>query len=120
MRQTQKKVVKNPIVERIIDTLEVRSISQNELVSYLGLGNGAFTRWKYDGGKSYMKYIDQIASFLNVSKDYLLYGNTDDESVTLLPSDVESYRKLRELTEEQRSHILEEINLFWELNNRVC
>ena len=52
MRQTEKTIVKNPIVERIIDTMKARSISQNELIEYLGLGNGAFTRWKYDGSTS--------------------------------------------------------------------
>ena len=120
MRQTKKKVVNNPIVERIIDTLNTRSISQNDLIEHLGLGNGAFTRWKYDGGKSYMKYIDSISEYLNVSKEYLLYG-TDDPSteLKLLPSEIEIYKKLRELTETQRNHIYESINIIWKANNQL-
>lgn len=119
MRQTKKKVVKNPIVERIIDVLNLRSISQNELIEHLGLGNGAFTRWKYDGGKSYMKYIDEIADFLNVSKDYLLYGTNDGNTeLQLLPSEIDTYKKLRELTEEQRNHVYELIHIMWKANNQ--
>ena len=120
MRQTKKKVVKNPIVERIIDVLNLRSISQNELVEHLGLGNGAFTRWKYDGGKSYMKYIDEIADFLNVSKDYLLYGTNDGNTeLQLLPSEIDTFKKLRELTEEQRNHVYELIHIMWKANNQL-
>ena len=120
MRQTKKKVVKNPIVERIIDVLNVRSISQNELIDHLGLGNGAFTRWKYDGGKSYMKYIDEIADYLNVSKDSLLYGTNDGNTeLQLLPSEIDTYKKLRELTEEQRNHVYELIHIMWKANNQL-
>ena len=52
MQQTEKKIVSNPIAERMIDAKRARSFSQDELIEYLGLGNGAFTRWKYDGSTS--------------------------------------------------------------------
>ena len=84
MRQTKKKVVKNPIVERIIDVLNLRSISQNELIEHLGLGNGAFTRWKYDGGKSYMKYIDEANEILNYCSMMGIYPVNPYESFVLM------------------------------------
>ena len=106
-------MVDDPVIDRIIDTLKVRNISQKELIDHLGLANGAFTRWKYNGGKSYMDYIEEISEFLNVSKRYLLYGeHTDFQEVSLLPSEVEIYKKLRRLTESQRTIIFNLIDEF--------
>ena len=120
MRTTEKTIVRNPIVERIIDTMKARSISQNELIEYLGLGNGAFTRWKYDGSTSYMKYMDQICDCLNVSKEYLLYGKKDESfELSLLPSEVGIYKKLREMTDVQRNQIYGLIDIIWKANNQI-
>lgn len=120
MRVTQRKPVNDPVIERIIDALNVRHISQNQLIDHLGLGNGAFTRWKYNGGKSYLDYIDDISEYLHVSKEYLLYGDhIDFQEVSLLPSEIEIYKKLRELTEAQRNNVFETIDLYWRSNNRL-
>jgi transcriptional regulator with XRE-family HTH domain len=113
MRATHRKPVNDPVIDRIIDTLKVRNISQKELIEHLGLTNGAFTRWKYNGGKSYMDYIDEIANYLHISKAYLLYGeHTDFQEVSLLPSEIEIYKKLRRLTESQRNIVFDLINEF--------
>ena len=48
--------------------------TEKDLVMYLGLGNGAFTHWKYENQKSFMIHINQIADFLGVSPNYLLRG----------------------------------------------
>jgi hypothetical protein len=52
MQQTEKTIVSNPIAEKMIDANRAGSVSQDELIEYLGLVNGAFTRWKYDGSTS--------------------------------------------------------------------
>ena len=98
MRKTQKQIVENPVVQRIIETLKSRSVKQNELIDHLGLSNGTFTKWKYDGGESYMKYIDSIADFLHVSKEYLLYGGNEDcIKFEIMPSEIELIKKSFEL-----------------------
>ena len=54
-----------------------RKTTKNQVKSsaqYLGLGNGTFTKWKYDNGKSYLKHLGKIAEYLGVSKSYLLEG----------------------------------------------
>jgi hypothetical protein len=119
MRKTSKKIVNDPVIIRIIDTLKIRHLSQNDLIHHLELPNGTFTSWKYNGGKSYTKYIDQIAEYLNVSNRYLLYGEAQNfQNTSLLPSEVERYKKLRQLTEAQRNHIYESIDLFWDANHQ--
>lgn len=120
MRQTNKKIVDDPVVKRIIDTLNVRHLSQKSLLDYLDLPNATFTAWKYDGGKSYMKYIDKISDYLNVSKNYLLYGESENfQEISLLPSEIESYKKLHELTAAQQKYVMESINLLWDANHHV-
>lgn len=97
MRPTNKTVVEDPIVNRIIDEMNRNGINQKELIDYLGLGSGAFTRWKYNGMKSYMKYIDHIAEYLGVSKSYLLTGSDEPDSFELTTKEKEVislYRKM--------------------------
>ena len=90
MRKTQKQIVENPVIQRILETLKSRSVKQNELTDHLGLSNGIFTKWKYEGVESYMKYIDSIADFLHVSKEYLLYGGNEDcIKFEIMPSEIE-------------------------------
>ena len=119
MRTPAKEVVNNPVITRIIDSLAYRNLTQKELIDYLGLPNGTFTSWKYKNGKSYMKYIDKISDFLNVSKNYLLYGEIESDSTGLLLSDVEGYRKFRQLSAEQQNVIRNTIDIIWKANNHL-
>ena len=119
MRKTQKQIVENPVIQRILETLKSRSVKQNELTDHLGLSNGIFTKWKYDGGESYMKYIDSIADFLHVSKEYLLYGGNEDcIKFEIMPSEIELIKKYRKLSDNQRSYISDGIDLFINSNSR--
>ena len=54
--------------------MKEKGVNQQEVAQYLGLGNGTFTKWKYDNGKSYLKHLNKIAEYLGVSKTYLLEG----------------------------------------------
>jgi hypothetical protein len=119
MRKTQKQIVENPVIQRILETLKSRSVKQNELTDHLGLSNGIFTKWKYEGVESYMKYIDSIADFLHVSKDYLLYGGNEDcIKFEIMPSEIELIKKYRKLSDNQRSYISDGIDLFINSNSR--
>ena len=98
----------------------MRHISQNELIDHLGLANGAFTRWKYDGGTSYLDYMDDIADYLHISRNYLLYGESAEfQETSLLPSEVELYQKLRNLTDTQRSIVFSIVDEFSNQNSKA-
>ena len=117
MRITEKNVVDSPVIERILNTLRIRNLTQKQLIEYLGLPNGTFTNWKYNGGKSYMKYIDDISKYLNVPKEYLLYRDPVEDDTALLLSDVEDYKKFRQLSDEQQCLIRNAIDIIWRANN---
>lgn len=67
----------NEILDRILETMKKRGVRQKDLTKHLGITETAFTRWKYAGSSSYLKYIDSIAKYLNVPVDYLMYGTVD-------------------------------------------
>lgn len=74
MRITTKKLADEPVLNRIMETMKEKGVTQQDVLQYLGLANSAFTRWKYDNGTSYMKYLGRIADYLCVPRTYLLKG----------------------------------------------
>ena len=58
-----------------------RSIDDNtkkkkkDLNDYLGLTHSTYDNWKNGSSESFLKHIDKIAEFLNVTPNYLLRGS---------------------------------------------
>ena len=89
-----------PVLGRIIDQMTEQKKTEKELVDHLGLANGTFTKWKYKNGRSYFKYINDIAAFLDVTPGYLLNGKDDEITYENLNGNetrlLTMYRKLDE------------------------
>lgn len=73
----EKRVMFLCILDRIIETMKEKGVSQKQLCEYIGVSKQAFTEWKGGRNESYKKYLSEIAEFLNCSVDYLL-GRTDE------------------------------------------
>lgn len=115
MRQPKREIVNDKIIERMLEIMQEKRISQQELVEYLGLANGIFTNWKYKGSKSYMNYIDKISECLGVSKTYLING--EDEQInrdSITRFEVEIIKMLRELDDRKRELSYQTIKAFWD------
>lgn len=63
-------------VETILRLLQEQGKQQKELTDYLGVGKQTVSDWKNGKTKSYLKHIDKIAYFFNVSIDHLLGKDT--------------------------------------------
>lgn len=63
-------------LDKIILLIKEKGIEQKKFALDLGLASSAVTDWKSGRNKSYIKHIDKIASYFNVSTDYLL-GNAE-------------------------------------------
>lgn len=112
MRKPNTEPVDDPIVARIVELLEEQKKTQKQLVEYLGLANGMFTKWKYHGGKSYMIHIDQIAEFFGLTPNDLLRGlNTNVSLETLTENEIELVKNYRALTDEAREIISANVRL---------
>lgn len=59
------------IFERIAVEMKRQGKQQKELTDFLGLSNNAYTEWASGRSASYLRYLPQIAEFLNASLDYL-------------------------------------------------
>ena len=64
----------NEIFERIDKTVKEKGIKKKELNDYLGLSHSTYNNWANGSNESYLKYIDKIAEYLEVSPNYLLRG----------------------------------------------
>ena len=59
--------------------------SQKDLTDFLGIKKSSFSSWKAGRNTSYIKYLPQIAEFLNVSTDCLLgKESSTDPNETLM------------------------------------
>ena len=69
----------DPVVERILNMMEQRGITQREMASMLGISEGSFSKWKNRGSKSYSKHLGRLSEILNVPASYLLNGDLDGD-----------------------------------------
>lgn len=63
-------------LNRISELLVSQNKKQKDLTDFLGLTKNTYSNWKSGNNTSYIKYINKIAEFLDVSTDYLL-GKTE-------------------------------------------
>lgn len=89
------------VVARMTEMLIHKGLTQKDLLEYLGLHPNNYSEWKAGRKRSYLLYIDEIASFLNVSPTYLLRGAVDD------PDEIELIRLYRTLDEPKRKRLLQ-------------
>lgn len=67
-------------VEKIIALIKEKGIDEKTFLNDVGLNKSSLSDWKKGTTKSYIRHIDKIAKYFNVSTDYLL-GNTADPTI---------------------------------------
>ena len=108
MRIPKKEPSQDPVIERILALLRSQNKTQKDLTVYLHIANGSFTRWIYSNSKTYMKYIVEIASYLGVSQNDLLYGNLPfNPDDPLSAAEVEIISTFRMLDQAGRNAVLD-------------
>lgn len=98
MRTTKRKLTDDPVVLRLVKEINLQGKTEKEVEEAIGLTTGAFTRWKYEESKTYMKYIGRIADYLNLTTEYLLDIDEKEVSESSLSNDeiqlIKIYRKM--------------------------
>jgi DNA-binding Xre family transcriptional regulator len=79
MRTTDKEMTGDPVVLRILELIKNRGKIDKDLLNYLGIPSGSMAKWKYYGGTSYLRYIDQICEYLDTTPNYLFWGKEETE-----------------------------------------
>ena len=72
---TNRKMTENPVVQRILGLLREQGKLDKDLTDFLGVAPTAMTKWKYDGSKVYLKYIEAICEYLDTTPNYLFWGH---------------------------------------------
>lgn len=84
------------IIERIIETAELKGIKQSEIAQATGKDKSVVTNWRKRNCNPPAEYIQPIAELLGVSVSWLMTGA--EEGATPLPEDerelLNNYRKL--------------------------
>ena len=86
-------------LQRILDLMKEKRITDLEMQEYLGLPRGAFSNWKRGMGRSYYEHISKIADRLEVTIDYLIRGE-DMKTDSLSHQETELISDFRKLTSE--------------------
>ena len=74
----------NEVFDRIDHLMRQQNKKNKDLNEFLGLKKSTYDGWKRGTSKSFMKYIDRIAEYLNVTPNYLLCGtNVIKKEVTV-------------------------------------
>ena len=108
MVEPKRKMTDDPVVQRIVDLLGERGITEKELIQKLGMSRGTFTAWKYGRVKSYQAHINEIADILEVSPNLLLRGVDNEVNVeTLSETEIRLIKDFRSMDNEGQRHTLE-------------
>ena len=113
MATTDKEMTNNPVVIRIIELVKKLGKKEIDLAEYLHVPTGSMAKWKYYGGTSYLRYIDQICEFLDTTPNYLFWGEEETEG-QLSYSEKEMIRVYRNLEDGKKKCIRETMKYFSE------
>lgn len=76
------------IMNRILELLQHKHLTQTDICNYLGIKTNVFTTWKTRGTDPPTKYIIQICDFLNVTPEYLLTGKERSNNTNISNSNI--------------------------------
>lgn len=72
----------NEIFKRIDDLMRHKGKQNKELLDYLNIDRNSYNNWKNGKSYSFIKYINEISGFLQVSPRFLLIGDVDIDPET--------------------------------------
>ena len=71
-------------IDKIIKLLNEKKLTQKALTDYLGIDKSVFPQWKKGTNRSYKKYIEEIADFLDTSPSELMDWEPKAYNINLL------------------------------------
>lgn len=112
-RNRWENMVDDAVLGRILELLRMKGKTEKEMVGYLGLANGAFTPWKYEGSRTYLQHIGPMSEFLGVTPNYLLYGVDEDINIdTMSATEIDLIRLYRKMNERKKDCLIRTARVF--------
>ena len=82
-KKVERTLEQQAILDNIIACLKYKKIDQKDLCEYLGKSGQLFTGWNSRNTNSFMKYLPEIATFLDITVDDLLGKRVVSEASAL-------------------------------------
>ena len=107
------------VLNNIIECLKFKGIDQKDLCEHLGKTGQMFTNWNNGTVNSFMKYLPQIAGFLDIPVAYL-YGKSDkalpqsEQVLRVLPYEKRGKRPIIGITSAGTGIIADEMIIGWQ------
>ncbi len=99
-------------LDKILHLLKSRQIEQQEFAKAIGVGKHVISEWKNGKTKSYLKHIDKIADFFEVSTDYLLgQEKTAPAEQSFTKDELEFLHLIETLTEDEKQKVIDYADL---------
>lgn len=95
----------NDVFDRIDSLMKSQKKQYKELNEYLNLGKKTYDNWKTGKSSTYLKYLNEIAKFLNVTPNYLLNGVDEKAEITNV-LEIELLRLFRSIEESNQKWLL--------------
>ena len=106
-------MVRDAVLQRLLEMIKLRGLTEKEMERKIGLSNGTFTKWKYHGVKTYLQHIGPMSECLDVSPQYLLYGVDDEVNMDVMtPTEVNLVQMYRKLNSRQKDCLIRTAKAF--------
>ena len=113
IRNSRENIVEDAVLNRILELMKMKGMTEKEMVGHLGLANGAFTPWKYEGSKTYLQHIGPMSEYLGVTPNYLLYGVDEYVNMdTISATEIDLIRLYRKMNERKKDCLIRTARVF--------
>lgn len=93
----------NIILERILKLMNDKNISISDMCKFAQIPQSTFSTWKSKDREPQTKYLNNIANVLDVTVDYLITGENEEEKYYLNP---ETSKIAQEIFDNPEMHML--------------
>lgn len=109
------------IGERIKELRKSKKMSQSELGKFIGVSQTTVTAWENGRAEPSSSYVAKLATFFNVSTDYLLGRDPkeDDEKPLTRNQKLIAYSIDPDISDEERRDIIEMVKIAMKHRRRV-
>lgn len=96
------------VLERIERLPDDHGESKQNLLEYLWMNRSTYSNWRLGKSRSYLKHIDEIATFLDIFPSYLIRGIEDGLAEgTIAAVEDEMLRVFSELSPKKKECVLQ-------------
>lgn len=109
------------IGERIKELRKSKKMSQSELGKFIGVSQTTVTAWENGRAEPSSSYVTKLATFFNVSTDYLLGRDPkeDDEKPLTRNQKLIAYSIDPDISDEERQAIIEMVQAAKKFRRRI-